>query len=89
MHIQIYSPAIGINSRKEKKQPSQNNKFPPNTWFDKECKAAKRRIKRDTKQLKNDPNNEEIQMSFWSERRVYIALIRKKKREAVALLQWN
>ena len=51
-----------------------------------DCKAAKKKFKNCAKLLKNNPSNEEIQKSFWSERRAYKALIRKKKRASVASL---
>ena len=71
---------------KRKTNPSKTSKFPRNTWFDEDCKAAKKKFKNCAKLLKNNPSNEEVQKSFWSERRSYKALIRKKKRASVASL---
>lgn len=70
----------------KKRRSSQNSKFPHNSWFDQDCKTAKKRFKKSAKQLKNDPNNDVLRQCFWSERRAYKALIRKKKRETIALL---
>lgn len=52
----LLQESIKIMPGKSKKQ-SQNNKFPCNTWFDHECKAAKKNLKNTAKQLQNDPNS--------------------------------
>ena len=50
-------------------------------------KTARLPRKNCAKLLKNNPSNEEIQKSFWSERRTYKALIRNKTRASVAFLR--
>ena len=78
--------SIKDKSSHHKKKPSQNSTFPRKPWFDQECKAAKKRLKKKAKQLKNDPDNNAIQQNFWAERRIYKSLIRKKKRDCCI---WN
>ena len=52
-----------IKSTLKSKQRSQRSKysstFPRNTWFDKECKEAKRKLRKITKKYNQDPNNDQ------------------------------
>lgn len=69
-----------------RKKISRRNTFPRNSWFDKDCKESKRRLKSISKQLKSNPNDPQIREAFWKERKAYKAPIRSKKHCAIAAL---
>ena len=63
---------------KIKKKGKNNNKFPKNMWFDKQCKEKKKDFKKAAKRAKENVNNQLLRELMWKERKFYKSLIKKK-----------
>ena len=72
----------GIKRKKQAREYSSCS-FPRNSWFDEECKAQKKLVRQAGKLLQCNPNDTEARQKFWSEKKDFKALTRRKKRQAI------
>ena len=67
----------------------RSSQFPTNFWFDDECKTHKRKVNYLAKLLKSCTDDHTFKKYFLKERRIYKALVRKKKRKVTTNLHKN